>query len=343
MKIFATVIFLTAALCAFQAHLFAAQETKKGIQWNTSFESAVAEAKESKKPILLLFTGGAWCPACVLLEKEVLSTQEFAEATSKEFVFVKLTFPKAGAATNDPRILAQNNQLADRFYVRSYPTIVVLDPDQKQIGTTGYRPGGATPYIAHLLKMIKEYTSYKQQMQNVGTQKFSGGQLKHLLDKARSLEFYDDVNELVKAGMESDQKVYFQIERYRILAKENVLQDPEAIALKQELLQSDSPLLQQNAYQIALIDFEVLSDEADLGEISPELTVAPLVSYLEKFGGNDKENTWRLQMLISQVFLDNNKLAQALRYAQSSYEVAPSAVQPEIATAIRNLTAELEE
>lgn len=343
MKSLTTLIFFAIAVCAFQGHLYAAQDAKKSIQWQTSFETAVAESKSTKKPILLLFTGGSWCPACVLLEKEVLSTQEFADATAKEFIFVKLIFPKSGANSDDPRTLAQNNQLADRFYVRGYPTIVVLDPEQKQIGSTGYRPGGPTPYITHLLKMVKEYTSYKQQMQNVGTQKFSGGQLKHLLDKARSLEFYGDINEIIRIGMESDQKAYFQIERYRLMAKEKALQEPEAIALKQELLQSDSPQLQQNAYQIALIDFEVLSNEAELEEISPEFAVAPLVSYLDKFAGQDKENTWRLQMLISQVFLDNNKLAQALRYAQSSYEAAPAKVQPEIATAIRNLSAELEE
>ena len=339
-----TLIFFAIAVCAFQAPLSAAtQDAKKSIQWQTNFETAVAESKASKKPILLLFTGGSWCPPCVLLEKEVLSTQEFADATSKEFIFVKLTFPKSGSSTGDPRTLAQNNQLADRFYVRGYPTIVVLDPEQKQLGSTGYRPGGAAPYIAHLLKMVKEYTSYKQQMQNVGTQKLSGSQLKHLLDKARSLEFYGDVNEIIKIGMESDQKAYFEIERYRLLAKENALQEPEAIALKQELLQSDSPQLQQNTYQLALIEFELLSNEADLEEFSPEYAVAPLVNYLDKFGGQDKENSWRLQMLISQVFLEHNKLAQALSYAKSSYATAPAQVQPEIATAIRNLSAELEE
>ena len=70
---------------------------------------------------------------------------------------------------------------------------------------------------------------------------------------------------------------------------------------------------------------------------SAELAIAPLVAYLEKFGSQDKENKWRLQMIISQVYLDKNKLAQALHYAQSSYDAAPTAIKPEIATAIRNL------
>lgn len=340
MKSYATLILFAAALCAFHTYAYGQSTASKGVQWNTNFESAVAEAKSSSKPLILLFTGTGWCPACVRLEKEVFSTADFSDAAGKEFIFVKLDFPKGGSP--DPRVQAQNDQLAERFYVRQYPTVVVLDSEQHQIGTTGYRPGGGAPYAAHLLKMLKEYTSYKQQMKTVGSQKYSGGQLKHLLEKARALEFYGDVNELVKIGMESDQKGYFQIERYRMLAKEGALQEPEAISLKQELLQSDSPHLQQNAYYIALIEFEILSNEEG-GLLAPELAVAPLVKYLEKFSSQDKENTWRLEMLISQVFLDNNKLAQALRYAQSSYDSAPATVQPQIASAIRNLTAHLEE
>lgn len=338
MKSYTTFIFIAVALCAFQGLAFG-QTNHKGIQWNTNFENAVAEAKANNKPLLLLFTGTGWCPACVRLEKEVFSNADFANTVGKEFVFVKLDFPKGGS--QDPRLQTQNDQLANRFYVRGYPTVVIIDADQNQIGTSGYRPGGAAPYAAHLLKMIKEYASYKQQMQNVGSQKYSGGQLKHLLEKARALEFYGDANELVKIGMESDQKGYFQIERYRMLAKEGALKNPEAVALKKELLQSDSPHLQQNAYHIALIEFEILSNEE--GQNSPEQVVAPLVGYLEKFGSQDKENSWRLEMLISQVFLDHNKLDQALRYAQSSYDSAPAAVQPQIATAIRNLTAHLED
>jgi|GEM_PF-358114 len=339
MKSIATFFLFAATLCAFQTHVYG-QETQRSIQWNTNFEKAVAEAKTSNKPLLLLFTGTGWCPFCVRLDKEVFTTSEFANAAGKEFVFVKLDFPKGG--TQDPRLQAQNDQLAQRFQVRAYPTVVVIDANQKLIGTTGYRPGGAAPYAAHLLKMIKEYTSYKQQMQTVGTQKLSGGQLKHLLDKARSLALYGDESELVRAGMDSDQKSYFQIERYRMLSKEGALQAPEALSLKKELLQKDPPELQHNAYDIALIEFETLSEQMDVEEISPEVVVEPLVSYLEKFGGEDKQNTWRLQMMIFQVYLDHNKVAQALRYAQSSYDAAPATVQPEIAAAIRNLSAELE-
>lgn len=340
MKSAATLFLFAVSFFVFPGYVFG-QTQQQSIQWNTNFEKAVSEAKAQNKPLLLFFTGTGWCGPCAKLEKEVFSTPEFANAVGNQFIFVKLDFPRGN--TQDPHLRAQNEQLAQKFYIRGYPTVVVLDPDQNQMGTAGYRAGGASAYASYLMKMVNEYTSYKQQMKNVGTQKLSGGQLRHLFDKARALEFYSDADELVKVGMESDQKDFFQTERYRVLAKENSLQDPEAIAIKQELLRSDGPQVQNNAYQIALIEFEVLSNAMDGEELAPELVVAPLLSYLDKFGGQDKENTWRLQMLISQVFLDHNNVDLALRYAQSSYDAAPPKVQPEIASAIRNLSAHLQD
>jgi protein disulfide-isomerase len=71
--------------------------------------------------------------------------------------------------------------------------------------------------------------------------------------------------------------------------------------------------------------------------LHPELTVASLIDYIEKFGKRDTENVWRLLMIVSQVYFDEDKHLEALEYAQSSYQAAPPSVQPEIATAIKNI------
>lgn len=335
MKQILSLLLLTVMLSLF--NLCSAMTAGPSLQWTTNYEEAVNQSKATNKPILLFFTGTGWCSACARLEKEALSTPEFIQNVGNQFIFVKVDFPRGTAAPLDPKTNAQNKQLLSKFGVRSFPTILLLDSQLQQIGMTGYRPGGGSAYAAHLMKLLNDYKAYKQGVQNVGGQKLSGIELKQLLEKARELNLESDELAIISEGIKSDQKSFFQLERYRLLAQEGLIHEAEAVELKQQLLASDPTNGNLTHYNVAVIDFEAYSDEMEKENYSPELAIAPLVDYLEKFGAQDKENQWRLQMIISQVYLDKNKLAQALRYAQSSYETAPPAVQAEIATAIRNL------
>lgn len=340
-EVFSTVIFVT-LVTVFQSCCAVEVASPTKITWSTNYEEAAAQAKSTQKPLLLLFTGPGWCSACELLEKEVINTKEFSDALGSQFIFVKLEFPKSDVA-QDSRLAAQNNQLMNKYNVRGLPTVVLLDSQQQKIGAvTGYRSGQARTYTANLQKLVSDYGTYKQGVSHLGNQKTPGRQLKAMLEKARTLGLEGDELAIIQAGMDSDQKNFFQIERYRCIAEQGQIHEPEAVALKQQLLASDPNNAQKNHYYVAVIEFEAFSNEMEKENYSPELAVAPLVNYLERFGAQDKQNKWRLQMIISQVFLDKNKLALALRYAQSSYEAAPATVQPEIATAIRNLKSQSE-
>src|SRR5688572_31835841 len=44
--------------------------------WLTDIEAAKKKAAAENKPILALFTGSDWCPACIKWEKEVFSTAD---------------------------------------------------------------------------------------------------------------------------------------------------------------------------------------------------------------------------------------------------------------------------
>jgi protein disulfide-isomerase len=79
----------------------------------------------------------------------------------------------------------------------------------------------------------------------------------------------------------------------------------------------------------------------DKENYSPDLACAPLTAYINTYGKQDQENLWRLEMIISQVYLDKDKISQALKYAKSSFDAAPKTVQPEIAMAIKNIEAQL--
>jgi protein disulfide-isomerase len=318
---------------------WSATRQNTAIRWLTNYEEAVNQSKTQSKPLLLFFTGTGWCPACAKLEDEVFENPDFADAAGNSFIFLKLDFP-SDKSFIDAQTQAQNKQLLRRYDVRSFPTVILLDSQrQQQIGTTGYRPGGARAYASHLFRMVDDYAKYNQNIQKVGRQVVTGHELKQLYEKAKELDLDNDLQKIVKAGVETDMKLYFQLEHYRILADEGMFHSAEAVALRQQLLTADAKNEHKIPYEIAVIDFEAFSEEKD--HYSPERAVAPLIAYLDKYGKQDKENLWRLQMIISQVYLDKNRLPEALKFAKSSFESAPTTVQPEIGLAIKNIQASI--
>jgi protein disulfide-isomerase len=317
----------------------ASSSQTSSIAWITDYEQAVKLGKQTSKPLFLFFTGSDWCGWCNKLEKEVLEAQDFVQAISDKLIFVKLDYPMR--VQLDPETTNQNERLQEKFSVKSFPTIVILNFDQQPIGMAGYRTGGGKQYAQHVLKMVNDYSAYKQQMQRLGVYHFSGKDLKRLYQKARELGLEADSNLLIRKGMSSDQANFFLTERYRHLVHAGQMRDKETLLLKRKLLDSDPGNEYLTHYQVAIIDFEAYSDEAQKNSSSADMVVEPLLIYIEKHGHNDRENLWRLNMIISQVYLDHNRFTDALRYAQDSYSAAPSIIQPEISSAIKNIQSQI--
>ncbi len=116
--------------------------------WTDNYAKAVEQAKAEKKFLLLDFTGSDWCGWCIRLDKEVFSQKEFQSYAKENLVLVKLDFPRS---FNLPgKTVKQNKELAQKFQIKGYPTIILLAPDEKLVGQTGYQPGGAEAYVQHL-------------------------------------------------------------------------------------------------------------------------------------------------------------------------------------------------
>ncbi len=320
------------------SHLSANEMTEHvGISWLTNYEEAVDKAKSSSKPLILFFTGSDWCSWCNKLEKEVFDSQEFAKMAGQNYIFLKLDFPLYSPVS--PQLSAQNKQLQKKYDVRSFPILVILDSSaQQQIGVTGYRTGGGRLYAEHLKKMVDNHTSYKDKLQSSQTQKLSGLELRKLYEKSKELDLPNDTSYLLKIGMESELKNYFLTERYRFLAEEGHIHDPEAVAIKQQLLALDPNNELHSHYDLAVIEFEAYSEEKGRNK---DFAIEPLLDYIDKFGSQDKGNLWRLEMIISQVYLDKNQLTASLKHAQASYDASPPSVQGEIASAIRSIQSQL--
>jgi thioredoxin-related protein len=88
----------------------------------------------------------------VKLDKEIFSTEEFKGFAKSNLVLLKLDFPRNKKPA--PEVLKRNSELARKFGVRGFPTIIILGSSGKQIGKMGYKKGGPKPYIEELKKII---------------------------------------------------------------------------------------------------------------------------------------------------------------------------------------------
>ena len=121
--------------------------------WETNVTKAMAISTETKKPLLLFFTGSDWCGWCIRLQKEVLKTPEFAAWAKENVVLVELDYPRKVPQTED--IKKQNNELQMAFGIQGFPTIILANATTKEgkvnfegIGSTGYVAGGPTAWLA---------------------------------------------------------------------------------------------------------------------------------------------------------------------------------------------------
>src|SRR5271170_3695118 len=108
--------------------------------WTTDYKAALVQAKAQNKLVLLDFTGSDWCGYCKLLDKEVFTKDAFKDFADKNYILVTVDFPNQKQLPDD--VKSQNDALGKQFKVDGYPTLIVLDPDGKELGReTGYDPG----------------------------------------------------------------------------------------------------------------------------------------------------------------------------------------------------------
>ena len=119
---------------------------ESSLEWMTDYQAALEASRESGKPVLINFTGSDWCPPCIQMKNDVLETAMFHEFASDELVLLELDFPRN--KPQEPEVVRQNRELAEKFAIQGYPTFVVVDEDGDEIRrTVGYLRGGPQAFI----------------------------------------------------------------------------------------------------------------------------------------------------------------------------------------------------
>ena len=121
-------------------------------EWLTDYDTALKKAQETGKPVFMLFTGSDWCIWCQRLDQEILSTKPFQEYASANLVLLKLDFPKKTPL--DEATMQKNQQLAEKWKIEGYPTVILLNGEGKEYNRTGYLKLTPEEYISHIGSLI---------------------------------------------------------------------------------------------------------------------------------------------------------------------------------------------
>lgn len=123
--------------------------------WLTDFDSAKKLAAEKGFPVLADFSGSDWCGWCIKLDREVFSQTAFLDYAKKNLVLFLADFPSRAKQSDE--VKRQNEELSERYGVRGFPTVLLLDANGRVLARTGYREGGAEAYVDHLRQLADQH------------------------------------------------------------------------------------------------------------------------------------------------------------------------------------------
>jgi len=109
--------------------------------WYYDYDQALQKAQQENKKIILVFSGSDWCIPCIKLERYIWNSPEFTEYSKEHYVMLRADFPRKKKNQLPEEQRKKNNKLAEKFNPEGYfPLVVVLSPDGKVLGKTGYDP-----------------------------------------------------------------------------------------------------------------------------------------------------------------------------------------------------------
>lgn len=125
--------------------------------WYTDASQALAKAKETKLPILLVISGSDWCPPCMALEKNVLGNKKFQKFAEGKLILLQADFPRRKKQSE--AVAKQAKAIKAKYAPNDgFPTVMVISPDDKVLGKqVGYSSQmDAEKYINLLKGLMKK-------------------------------------------------------------------------------------------------------------------------------------------------------------------------------------------
>lgn len=291
------------AVSAILSGSFFAQAGGEG--WSHEFAASAKKAADENKVMLVDFTGSDWCGWCIKLNKEVFSHDEFKNGVKDGYVLVELDYPRDKSKLT-PETIEQNEALQEKYAVKGFPTILLLDGEGRPFAKTGYQAGGPVEYVKHLNELSEvrnqrdEALAKAGKLEGVEKAKALVAALKHMeIDEALLGSFYEtEIAEIKKSdpadesgfvkGIEQKAKFAEFEAQLNELASEGKFDD--ALVLTEKTIESgayEGSMLQHLVFvkgmihaQLGQMDKAIESlDKADA--VVPESPIAPRIAAMK--------------------------------------------------------------
>jgi thioredoxin-related protein len=125
-------------------------------EWSTDYEKAKTEAQQSKKYILLNFSGSDWCVPCIKMKKEIFESEIFNGYAPENLVLLKADFPRLKKNKLSTAQKKQNEMLAEKYNPQgTFPFTLLLDANGGVLKTWNGMPKVSASAFVSELKQVK--------------------------------------------------------------------------------------------------------------------------------------------------------------------------------------------
>lgn len=267
--------------------------------------------------MLIAFLGASDCPWSEKLETEVLNNKEFASSIISDLVIFKV---HAGKDT----------KLKEKYEIREYPFLVLIAGSGEQIARIHYLPLSSKDLGAYLKELLFDFQLIKMSIENRYLNEMPFEQLKVLYQKAERLENEGFKAALLEKGLQRDLGGFFLMKHYISLIEKGTMHDFKVLKLRHKILGRDPKNEHGTHLKVALAEFEALMKKSK----KVHRTIRPLLNYTHEFGKKDKENLWKVEMMIAEYLFTHSEVEEALLHAELSYAAAPETAQGDVARSV---------
>lgn len=271
------------------------------------------------------------------MKKEILDDPAFIEKIAPEFICVLIDFPQHQALSKEQQ--EKNQILKERLEISEFPRLILLDPSEREITRLGYSPEKGEKFGQDLLHIVGKDRHLTSVMKELTNSRIVPADLRSYYLEAQELHRKKDAARLLDVGLTSNEPLFFLLEKYRLLVEEGKGQEKEAIACYKQLVLADPDNSYGVQFALALIHFQQLANN-ETTNTNPKEVIKPLEDYLRLYGESDKENIWRVEMMIAQFYLDADESKTALKHAQIAYDAAPLDKKQEISDSINYINSQ---
>ncbi|KPM49441.1 thioredoxin family protein [Jiulongibacter sediminis] len=126
-------------------------------QWSNDLQTAKETSQKEHKLILLNFSGSDWCAPCIMLKKEVFSSDEFKELAVEKLVLLRADFPRLKKNRLSDEDTRENEVLAEKYNPEGkFPLTLLLDADGSVIASWDGYNGKKDETLAKIKSAIYE-------------------------------------------------------------------------------------------------------------------------------------------------------------------------------------------